>query len=172
MNLATGANISATNNANSDPAYPVGDTWAAQVSAIYVTAGVPLDPGGLTLTGEIGFNHLLKVTMNKAAISGGRTPTAADMAMVVTPNYYDVMPDLALGFPIGFTYNLYGRSAIDSTENHGTGSFTLGVTATYKVTWIAALTYYDNIGAANPHLVGEPSVADRNYVMLNLQHAF
>jgi hypothetical protein len=172
MDLVTGANVSTTNNVNGDPAYPVGDTWAAQVSAIYVSAGIPLDPGGVTYTGEIGFNHLLKITQNKAALSGGRTATAADMAMVVTPNYYDVLPNLALGFPIGFTYNLYGRSSIDSTENHGTGDFTLGVTATYKVTWIASLTYYDNIGAANPNLVGEPSVADRNYVMLNVQHAF
>ncbi|WP_297493599.1 DUF1302 domain-containing protein [Acidocella sp.] len=172
MNLVTGANVSATNDANSNPAYPVGDTWAGQVSAIYVSAGVPLDPGGITYTGEIGFNHVLKVTKHAGAISQGRTSTAADMAMVITPNYYDVLPNLALGFPIGFTYNLYGRSAIDATENHGTGDVTVGVTATYKVTWIASLTYYDNIGAANPNLVGEPSVADRNYVMLNLQHAF
>lgn len=178
MNLVTGVNVSVTNDANSNPAYPVGDTWAGQVSAVYVTAGVPLDPGGITLTGEIGFNHLLKVTQNQENISGpsngglSRSSTAANMEAVITPTYYDVLPNLELGFPLGITYNIYGRSAIDSTENHGTGSFTAGVTATYKVTWIAALTFYDNIGAANPLLAGEPSVADRNYVMLNLQHAF
>lgn len=178
MNLVTGANVSSTNNASSAPNYPVGDTWAGQVSAVYVTAGIPLDPGGVTLTGEIGFNHLLSVTQNADLISGpsngglSRSSTAANMEAVVTPNYYDVLPNLQLGFPIGLSYNIYGRSAVDATENHGTGSFTAGVTATYKVTWIASLTFYDNIGAANPALSGEPSVADRNYVMLNVQHAF
>lgn len=181
MNLATGANISSTNNANSDPAYPVGDTLAGQVSAIYVSPGIPLDPGGVTMDGEIGFNHVLKVTANQSAITGptsptdsglSRTATAADMQVVVTPNYYGVLPNLALGFPIGFAYNLYGRSMIDSTENHGTGSLTLGVTATYKSVWIANLTFHDYIGAANPKLAGESSLADRNYLLLNLQHSF
>ncbi len=178
MNLATGANVSATNNVNSNPAYPVGSTWAGQASAIYVSPGIPLDPGGVTFTGEIGFNHVLAVTANRSAITspanGGlpRTPTAADMEMVVTPNYYSVLPHLDIGFPIGLAYNLYGRSMIDSTENHGTGSFTAGVTATYNSTWIANLTFYDNIGAPNPLLAGEPSIADRNYVLLNLQHTF
>ena len=178
MNLVTGANVSATNNVNSNPAYPTGDTWAAQISSIYVSAGVPLDPGGVTFTGEVGMNHLLKVTGNKDAITGPangglpRTSTAGDMEVVVTPNYYDVMPNLALGFPIGLTYNLFGRSSVDGTENHGTGSFTMGVTATYRVTWIASLTFYDNIGAPNPLLQGEPSIADRNYVMFNIQHSF
>ncbi len=178
MNLVTGANASASNNANGSPDYPVGDTWAAQTSAVYVTDGVPLDPGGVTLTGEIGFNHLLTVTQNKNLITGpangglSRSSTAANMEAVITPNYYDVLPNLQLGFPIGLTYNLYGRSSVDATENHGTGAFTAGITATYKVTWIASVTLYDNIGAPNPLLVGEPSAADRNYVMFNLQHAF
>jgi hypothetical protein len=48
----------------------------------------------------------------------------------------------------------------------------MGVTATYRVTWIASLTFYDNIGAPNPLLEGEPSIADRNYVMFNIQHSF
>jgi hypothetical protein len=176
--LVTGANPTATNNANSNPAYPVGDTWAGQVSAIYVSPGIPLDPGGVTFTGEIGFNHLLKVTANPGALNGplngalSRSSTAADMEVVATPNYYSVLPNLNLGFPIGLTYNLYGRSAIDATENHGTGSFNAGITATYKVTWIASLTFVDHIGAANPLLAGESSIADRNYLMLNLQHSF
>jgi hypothetical protein len=178
MNLVTGANVSASNNANGSPDYPVGSTWAAQVSAVYVSAGVPLDPGGITFTGEIGFNHLLGVTQNKALITGPangglpRTATAADMQAVVTPNYYDVLPNLALGFPVGLAYNLAGRSSVDATENHGTGSFTVGVTATYRVVWVGSVTFYDHIGAANPQLAGEPSVADRNYVMFNLQRTF
>ena len=181
MNLDTGANISATNNVSSDPAYPVGDTWAGQVSAIYISPGVPFDPGGIAYSGEIGFNHLLKITANPDNLTSPnsltdpglkRSATAVDMEFVITPNYYAVLPHLDIGLPVGLAYNLYGRSSIDSTENHGTGSVTFGVTATYKVVWVANLTFHDQIGAANPLLIGEPSTADRNYVLLNIQRSF
>jgi hypothetical protein len=172
MNLAGGLGISTPlnpGNANSDPLYPVGDTMAGQVSAIYVTSGIPFDPGGIAFSGEIGFNHVLSVTANDAAISQGRTSTAALMDIVATPNYYNVLPNLSLGFPVGFSYNLYGRSMVSSNENHGTGSINFGVTATYNVTWIASMTFNDYLGA--PNTVLNPS-ADRNYVLLNFQHSF
>jgi hypothetical protein len=177
MNLAQGTVIQgADNNASSNPAYPTGNTWAAQLSTIYVTPGIPLDPGGITFTGEVGMNHLLAVTANEAASAWytglHRTNTAAQFQVVMTPTYYNVLPNLQLAFPIGLMYNFYGRSKIDATENHGTGFVNFGVQATYRVTWIASLTYNDNIGAANPNLAGEPVGADRNYILLNLQHSF
>jgi hypothetical protein len=166
-------------NANSDPLYPVGDTWAGQVSALYLSPAIPFDPGGVQIEGEIGFNHLLKITRNAqgfgpglSQLSQGRTSTAADMQGEISPTYYNFYPNLEVQFPIGLAYNLVGRSAIDPTENHSTGSANVGVTATYKVRWIASLTFNDFIGAANPNLSGEPSVADRNYVLFNLQHTF
>jgi hypothetical protein len=178
MDLAQGTVVQGPdNNANSNPAYPTGNTWAAQASAIYVSPGVPLDPGGVTVDGEIGMNHVLAVTANKNALAqanGGlhRTSTAAQFKVVATPTYYNVVPNVQLAFPIGLMYNFYGRSMVDSTENHGTGSVNVGVTATYLVTWVASLTYNAQIGAANPNLPGEPSGADRAFVLLNLQHSF
>jgi hypothetical protein len=175
MNLATGANVAtASSNVNSNPAYPVGQTWAGQTSAIYISPGIPFDPGGVSMLGEIGFNHVLSVTENKDAVTSSphRNATAAQFQFVITPTYYNVVPNLQLGFPIGLAYDFLGRSQVDASENHGTGSVNFGVTATYKVTWIASVTYNDYIGAANPELVGEPSVADRSYVLLNLQHSF
>jgi hypothetical protein len=174
MDLVTGANISATENVNSDPAYPVGDTWAGQISTIYLSPGLPLDPDGLSISGEVGFNHVLAVTANNQALLSTlhRSSTAADMEVVVSPTYDRVLPELNLSFPVGLTYNLYGRSMVDSTENQGTGAMNFGVNANYKVVWTASFTFHDNIGAANPLLGGEPSVADRNYVMLNLQRTF
>lgn len=177
MNLVTGANVSLpTNpgNANSNPLYPTGDTYAAQVSAIYVSPGIPFDPGGITADAEIGMNHVMNVSANKEALTTTphRTSTAAQFQMLITPNYYDVLPNLQLSFPMGLAYNLFGRSEVDPTENHGTGSVNFGVTATYKVTWIASITYNDEIGAPNPLLQGEPSLADRNYILLNFQHSF
>ena len=172
----TGIAAGATSNANSSPAYPVGDTWAGQVSATYLSPGVPIDPGGVTMLGELGFNHVLDVTANQDNLDDmpHRSPTAAQFQFVVTPNYYDVLPQLELSFPVGMAYCFYGRSQIDATENHGTGNVNFGVTANYKTTWIASVTYNDYIGAPNPliGLGGEPSLADRSYVLLNLQHSF
>jgi hypothetical protein len=176
MPLVTGAIVPTplTNNANGNPAYPTGTTMAGQLSAVYSSPGIPLDPGGVSISGEVGFNHVLGVTANKAAVTDSphRSSTAAQFQAVVTPTYLDVLPYLQINFPIGLAYTFYGRSEIDSTENHGTGSVNFGVSATYNQSWVAAVTYSDNIGAPNHLLSGEPAVADRNYVLLNFQHSF
>jgi hypothetical protein len=179
MILTSGLNATTpTTNGNSNPAYPTGNTWAGQMSAVYVSPGIPLDPGGISVDGEIGFNHVLAVTGNNANIdsatngSMNRSSTAAQLVVVATPTYYNVIPSLQLGFPVGLSYDFYGRSMVDPTENHGTGSVNFGVTATYRVTWTASITYNDEIGAPNPLLQGEPGLADRSYVLLNLQHSF
>ena len=179
MPLTTGLDfVTPTSNANSNPAYPTGNTWAAQSSFIYVSPGIPLDPGGVSVDGEIGMNHVLAITANKAAIDSvatgavNRSSTAAQFVLVATPEYYNVLPNLQLGFPVGISYDFYGRSMVDPTENNGTGSVNVGITATYDVKWIASLTYQDEIGAPNPLMQGEPSIADRSYVLANLQYSF
>jgi hypothetical protein len=178
MNLVNEAGIAAepNSNANSNPAYPVGTTWAGQVSGIYISPGFRLDPGGTTLIGEIGFNHVLSVTANKENLTElpFRSSTAAQFQFVISPTYYDVLPQLQLNFPVGMAYGFYGRSEVDATENNGTGTVNVGVTATYKATWIASVTYNDYIGAPNPLITfgGEPSLADRSYVLFNFQHTF
>ena len=177
MPLAQGTVIQLPdNNANSNPAYPIGNTWAAQASVIYLTPALPFDPGGITVDGEIGMNHVLAITANREAMAGysglHRSSTAAELQGTITPTYFNVLPNLQLAFPIGLHWNFYGRSMIDPTENSGTGNVNFGVQATYKVVWIASVTYNDYFGAANPNLAGEPSIADRNYVMLNIQRSF
>jgi hypothetical protein len=53
--------------------------------------------------------------------------------------------------------------------NHGTGSVSVGVTAVYRVTWTAGLTYHDYIGKADTTL---NPLADRSYVSFNIEHTF
>lgn len=156
-------------NANSDPLYPVGNTFDAQVSTIYVSPGIPLDPGGVSFDGEVVFNHLISVTQNRAALATGRQGSAAAINVIMTPQYYDVLPDLVLTFPIGIEYNFLGRSEFDPSIQHGTGSFNIGISGTYKAVWIASLTYQDFLGKPDP--AGNPG-ADRGYVSLNLQRSF
>jgi hypothetical protein len=163
-------------NANSNPGYPVGNTWDAQLSSIYVTPGIPLDPGGVSISGEIILNHLINVTQNRWPSFAGGTglctscqATAGAFDVAVTPTYNNVLPNLQVTFPIGVTYNYLGRSAVDPSLYHGTGTFDVGVTGTYRFNWIASLTYQDYLG--KPDIVNN-QLADRGYVSLNLQHTF
>ena len=156
-------------SANAGALYPVGSTVAAQISSIYITPGIPLDPGGITFSGEAAMNHVVSVQKNQALLEPGRNQTAAAFQFTVSPTYDNLLPDLDLSFPIGFKYNFLGRSMIDTTMNHGTGFFNLGVAATYRTVWNAALTYQDYIGKADPTL---NPYADRGYVEFSVQRTF
>jgi hypothetical protein len=159
-------------NANSHPLYAVGDTVDAQASAIYISPGFIGDPGGASVDAEVQASHVLEVTEDKAALSAHRDSTAGEFDIEVEPTYYNVLPNLEVQFPISIAYNLFGRSQIDGTENHGTGTLDVGVSATYQTTWIASVNYQDYLGAPNPSLQGDASDADRGYVSFNIQHTF
>jgi len=156
-------------SANAGALYAVGSTFAAQASTIYVSPGIPLDPGGVQINGEFAMNHVISVDSGKALLAPDRNSTAGEFETVITPTYYGVLPNLELQFPIGLTYDLFGRSQIYSYENHGTGSVSLGVTATYRATWTAGLTYNDYLGKADPSL---NPLADRGYLSFNMEHTF
>ena len=99
--------------------------------------------------------------------NGQATAGAFDLSL--TPTYNNVLPQTELTFPIGITYNYLGRSDVDQALYHGTGVFSAGVTAAYRVNWIASLSYQDYLG--KPDLVYN-TLADRGFVSLNLQHTF
>ncbi len=158
-----------TGNASNDPLYPVGNTLHAQASELYLSPALPLAPGGVQIDSEVEFNHVIHVSANKDQLTPGRQASAAAFETVITPTYNDVLPNLNVTVPVGFTYDFLGRSQIDQTMNHGTGEISVGVTGTYKSNWIAGLTYNNYFG--KPDLVTNP-LADRGYVSFNLQHTF
>jgi hypothetical protein len=162
--------------ANASPGYPTGTTWDAQLSGIYVTPGIPLDPGGVTIEGEIILNHLLHVSQNRwpafpggTGLGTGGQATAGAFDIGFIPTYNDVLPNLQITLPVSLSYNYLGRSYVDGGLYHGTGTFDAGVTATYQVNWIASLSYQDYLG--KPDAVNN-TIADRGFVSLNLQHTF
>lgn len=167
-----GENIDGAGNANSNPLYPVGDTLEAQMSTIYVSPGLPLDPGGITFDGEIQANHVLAVTKNQNLIAAGRSSSAASFAAFVTPTYYGVLPNLEVQFPLTLIYNVLGRSMMDASMNHGTGQYSFGITGIYRTTWQATLQYQGYLGKPDPNLAGDASLADRSWVGFNIQHTF
>jgi hypothetical protein len=159
--------------ANNDALYPVGNTLTFLSSAIYGSPSLSFDPGGVTVTGEVEYVHLLGVTANKAALAPGRSSSAAAFDVQVEPAYFNVWPNVELQFPVSLTYDFAGNSQVDSTMNHGTGEFTAGVVVTYKQNWSGSLNYVDYLG--RPGLSNEPNVsqlADRGYITFNLQHTF
>jgi len=156
-------------SANAGALYAKGSIINAQVSAIYVSPGIPLDPGGVSFDAEADVNHVLSVDSGRALLTPGRDNSAGAFEVVMTPAYFDVIPNVELEFPIGLTYDLFGRSQFDATENHGTGSVTFGVTAIYRTTWTAGLTYKDYLGAPNPTI---NALADRGYLSFNVEHTF
>jgi hypothetical protein len=161
-------------NANSNPSYPVGNTITGIVNAIYGSPALRFDPGGITVEGEVEYDQLIRVTANKALLAPNRTAAASEFDVQATPAYFEVLPRLELQFPVSVQYNFAGNSEVQATENHGTGSYTLGVTATYRTTWTAALSYVGYFGKINPNgLAPEASTnADRAYLALNLSHTF
>jgi len=160
-------------DANGNPAYPVGNTYTGLMSAIYGSPALRLDPGGITVTSEVEYVDLWRVTANPGLLAPGRSNAAAAFDVQVEPAYFDVLPNLELQFPISVSYNFAGNSEVDSTMNHGTGQVTAGIQATYRSTWIASLNYVDFFGKPGPALGPNVSQSsDRGYVTFNVQHTF
>jgi hypothetical protein len=162
-------------NANANPAYPVGDVVNIQVSTLYSSPPVPLDPGGFSLLAEYDMNSVVGIQRDtRAALAtSGRQPTAGAFEFVFTPTYFFThIPNVQFNFPVGLEEGLFNRSEFDGTQNHGTGQVNVGITAIYKQTWTAGIVYQDYIGAPNPTLQGDASIADRGYVGFNVEHTF
>ena len=162
-------------NANNDPLYPVGNVMTGLVNAIYGSPALKYDPGGVTLLGEVEWDNVFRVTDNKALLAPGRTSQAADLDVEVEPAFFEVLPNLELQFPVSVSYNFAGNSEVQTSMNHGTGSYSASIVATYRESWDASLNYVGYFGkAGNNATVPETSAeaVDRSYISLNLQHTF
>ncbi len=169
--VAPGANYGGANN---DALYPVGNTMTGLASFIYGSPSLPIDPGGITFIGEVEYVRVLGVTANKAELAPNRTSSAAAFDIQASPAYFEVLPHLKLEFPVSLSYNFAGNSQMDSSMNHGTGNYSVGISATYHTTWIASLNYHGYFGKADPNGMDPEAQtnADRSYLSLNLQHTF
>ena len=146
--------------------FATGDTAHAQTSIV-----AQLPPSrwweGATLQGEIAANDLLDVTSGHAYVQAGRTHFAASVQVVFTPSYYHVLPGLDVSLPLGFEYTPLGRSSIDASQTAGAGDVSLGLAATYRTVWQAALAATRFVGGA-----GVQKLADRSFVTLSVTRTF
>jgi len=146
--------------------YATGDTWHAQASIVSQFAPSRWWQAA-ALQAEIAANDLIAVTGGRPYVLAGRTHFAASARAVFTPTWFQVLPGLDLGLPVGLGYTPLGRSSLDTTENAGTGDATIGVSATYRAVWQAAASF--------THFIGGPTdqrLADRDFVTISLARSF
>jgi hypothetical protein len=148
------------------PLYAIGDTLHAQVSSDTTFAASSFWERA-DLAFELAANERLDITKNPAAMD----PTADRFAMAFhgnfRPQYFEVLPGLDLGVPIGFGYGLVGNSSTDDAQNAHAGNFEIGLAATYRAAWQANLTF--------THFIGDPvhqQLADRDFIALTVQRTF
>ena len=159
-------------NADNDgnPLYAVGNTLHANLSAIYSLSTTPFWQGGNIMV-EGGWNDLLNITENAAALDPTRDRYAYGFRTVFEPAYYQVLSGLDISFPIGLGYNPMGKSPVDPIFNgggadHG-GDWNVGIKATYLQTWRMGLTYTNYFGDSNTQ-----TLADRDFISLYIERTF
>ncbi len=148
------------------PVGAVGDTLHAQVSTV-TTLPRSRFWDGADLSAEIAANRRLDITADAAALNPSRTRSAASFRGVIAPQYFEILPNLDLSFPIGLGYGLIGRSSVDDTQNAHAGDVEFGVSATYHAVWEGTLML--------THYLGRSSIqplADRDFVILSVQRTF
>ncbi len=146
--------------------YAEGDTLHGQMSfAATLSPAALWDSADIAL--ELAGNNRLAITSNAAAFNSARRRFAASARLLVEPHYFQVLPNLDLSPIISAGYHLTGRSSTDYSENAGTGDYEIGVEGTYRAVWKAELTWTAYTGVAY-----RQSLADRDFLMLNLERAF
>jgi hypothetical protein len=146
--------------------YATGDTLHFQAST-----ETQLPPSHLwqsaALQAELAANDLLEVTSGHPFVQTGRTHLAASLQIVFTPSWFQVLPGLDISLPTGLEYTPLGRSSIDGGQNNGTGNISVGVSATYRTNWQAALSFTHFIGSAS-----QQRLADRDFVIASATRTF
>jgi hypothetical protein len=164
---------------NSHPAYPLGNTLHANMSAITVFPASPLWQGA-SLVGELAFNRVLSVTRNANALDPNATRDATSMRLQFQPEYFQVLPQVDVQVPLNIGYGLSGRSSVNGAgflPEHG-GDVSIGLKADYQKTWYAALNYTHFYGSAGgvvnaaAQLSYDQVFHDRDFVSFSIQRSF
>lgn len=146
--------------------YPAGDTLHAQFSTVTNFSRSSVWDGA-DLSAEIAMNDLLDVTRDPYDLDHGRSRFAAAVRAVFTPQYFQVLPNLDFGVPVGLGLGVLGHSSIDGAQNAGAGDIDAGVSLTYRAVWKAGLTFTHFIGSAS----SQP-FSDRDFVSISVQRTF
>jgi hypothetical protein len=168
MNMPLVSRLPLLSGAMVDAALPYarGTTLHGQVSS-QTTLAPEFFWQGAMVQAEITANSVLAVTRDPMAAAPGRQSSAASLRFVFTPQYFQVLPRLDVSLPVGLSYDVIGSSAVLADQTAHAGNAELGVDATWRTVWTAALTY--------THFLGSPAhqaLADRDFVVLAVSRTF
>ncbi|WP_340139825.1 DUF1302 domain-containing protein [Ectopseudomonas oleovorans] len=171
--------LTGNGDGSSNPLYPVGNTFHAQVSAINVLPESALWDGA-TLLGEIAYNRVTSVDKNRDQLDPNVTRNASSLRVLFQPEYFQVFPGVDLTVPIGLGYGIDGNTALLGTgfSPEGGGDLSLGAQFDYRKTWRGGITFTHFFGSAggivdeNAALSGDQVFADRDFISLSLQRTF
>ena len=120
-----------------------------------------------TLDIELSATELSDIQSNPAFRLPGTTRWSSAAEAVFTPQYFQLLPQLDLTFPIGIQWGLSGRSSIDPSEVARVGNLTVSASATYRSVW--------QLGVSFTHFVGpitQQSLADRDFITFSIGRTF
>ncbi|MBR0565626.1 DUF1302 domain-containing protein [Azoarcus sp. L1K30] len=182
---ATGATVVMPGNTTADngarAAFPKGRTLHFNASAISVLAANSLWDGA-SFIGEFAYNRLLSISDNPDQLDPLATKDASALQFVFQPEYFQVVPGLDLQVPIGVSYGLSGRSAVNGVlfPSEKGGNLSIGVKGSYQRTWRGSVNwthYFGSAGAiiqpaAAPTLSYTNFHGDRDFVSISIERTF
>lgn len=174
--VSIGPGVEADNNDHA--LYAVGRTAHVNLNTL-ASFGPSFLARESSLVGEIAWNRLLQVTKNKEALDPGATDDAVGLKVVFTPTYRQVFAGVDISVPLGISYFPMGKSSVVSSfgPDHG-GDMNIGVSATYKETITAGLTYTHYYGPEDTTLDGlsnftyKQSLKDRDFLAFSVKTTF
>lgn len=163
-----------------NPLYAIGNSLHAQVSTLSVLERTSFWDTA-TFLGEVAWNRRTSITRNAGALDPTTTRDAWGFRFIFTPLFYQVMPGLDVGIPVGLGYNPKGKSSTVLLFNGGQdkgGDFSIGLSGDYFQTWKFGLNYSHFFGSEgtflNPAglLSAKQALRDRDFVSLSVQRTF
>jgi len=164
-----------------NPAYPTGNTLHVNASAITVLGASPLWQGA-SFIGEFAWNRVMSYDKNEETLDPLATRSASAVQFLFQPEYFQVMPGVDLQVPIGVSYGIDGRTAVNGVlfpGEHG-GNVNVGLKASLNKIWQGAINYTHYFGPAGAIIqaTGSPTLSynnfhgDRDYIALSIERAF
>ncbi|SFV11529.1 DUF1302 domain-containing protein [Pseudoduganella namucuonensis] len=168
-----------------NPAYAVGNSLHANISAIYVLNGSPLWDGGAILA-EVAWNRRLSVSRNPGALDRNSTRDASAVRALFIPEYYQVSPGVDLAVTAGVGYTISGRSSTNvkfaGGAEHG-GDMSLGASLDFRKQFKLSVNLVHFYGGAGTFISSNTAPAatilnykqtnkDRDFISVSLQSTF
>lgn len=171
-----------TADGGDNSAFPRGDTWHLNASIINVL-GENAIWDGATLIAEVAANHVGSVNSNAALLDPLATDSAAAIQLQFVPERFAVFSGVDLKFPIGLSYGLSGRSAVNGVlfPSENGGNLSIGVQADIRRQWQAGVSFTHYLGDEGsviqygtpvPTLSYDNFHGDRDFISFSVQRTF